>query len=67
MFRDDAKSLNNKQEYKDVKYILFMLLSRSGELQLKHKSYLLCGLTGWFLTGLCLYICVFSPPAKPPR
>ena len=34
----------------------FKFLSRSGELWLKHKSYLLCGFIGRFLTGLCLYI-----------
>ena len=27
---------------------------------LKHKSYLLCGFTGWFLNGLCLQITIFK-------
>ena len=32
------------------------LLLRSRDFELKHKSYLLCGFTGRFLTGLCLYM-----------
>ena len=36
--------------------LLFKLLLHSGELLLNHRSYLLCGFTSWFLTGLCLYI-----------
>ena len=42
--------------------LLFKLLLGSGELHLKHRSYLLCGFTDWFLTRLCLYMLAHASP-----
>ena len=42
----------------------FLLQIYNRELYLKRKSYLLCGLTGWCLTGLCLYINRQTPCIK---